>query len=239
MIARSLLNNATRPSKRGMKFQFNRKTSDDCLLVRYSVQVLNFEFEDLAEILSMDPEDVKKMYYGFKTKGNKEGFEALYNLFSIDKYIFLSYAYDWKENEGSISLDQPFPVHILGYNGKMTDERYWFQNGWFEQNFGNEHNVSVMKITFNYLSDYGFNRDDIVIASRLPEHITFKIHNVYMIQEEDGNIVPMISDNHIENGIITDKILFNAMNPDDKISFSQLESGYTMIGCIVWKAAMM
>ena len=201
--------------------------------------MLNYDLEELAECLDMELKDVQKLYYGFKNKGDEAKFDAFCESFNIDRYILLAYAHDWKKNAGSLSKDLPFPMRILGNDGNLSDERFWFQNAWFEDNFKSEDNVAVMKISDNTLTKYGFNRGDIVVVSRLPGDILCKTHHIYMIKEQDGSIFPRVSDVISVGGGKYNRILRNPMDKNDFIPFAPLPEGYAMIGRIVWKGGLL
>ena len=229
-----------RPGKRGTKLQFDRKMSDESLLLRFAHQILYIETEEFPELTGLSLEEVRKLYYGFKNKAAPETFDKLCELFHLDRHLLLSYAYDWKRNNGMLSRDLPFPILLMGSDGRLTDERVWFQNSWYEENFKREDNTTVMRISDNSLAPYGFNRGDIVIASRLPEHVLFKNHHIYMVQEKDESINPRVAE-VLSNGNTADyaRMLCNPLDKNDKIFFSPLPEGYTMIGRLVWKSCML
>ena len=147
MTKHNLLNRRSRPPKKGPKLQFDKKVSDEGLILRYCHLLLNFEMEELGELVGLDQEELRKLYYGFKNKAKTADFSEIYNEVNINKQILLCYAHDWKDHNGNISNDLPFPVQIMGNDGNLTEERFWFQNSWYEENFKDADNTTVMKIT--------------------------------------------------------------------------------------------
>ena len=214
--------------------------SDESLLLRFAHQILSFEIEDFPELTGLPPEEVRKLYYGFKSKVDPEAFDKLCDLFHVDRHILLSYANDWQKNNGTLGRDLPFPMPLTGSDGHPTNERVWFQNSWYEDNFKSEDNTTVMRISDQALAPYGFNRGDIVIASRLPEHVLFKNHYIYMVQEKDGSINPRVAE-IVSIGSTSDytRVLCSPLDKNDKIVFSPLPEGYTMVGRLVWKSCML
>ncbi len=240
MALRSLLNRMNRPGKRGTKLQLDRKMSDESLLLRFAHHILYIDIEEFPELTGLPLEEARKLYYGFKNKTSPETLDKLCDLFHIDRHILLSYAYDWKKNNGTLSRDLPFPMLLTGSDGQLTSERVWFQNSWYEENFKHEDNTTVMRISDHSLAPFGFNRGDIVIASRLPEHVLFKNHHIYMVREKDGSINPRVAE-VISIGSTSDytRVLCNTLDKNDKIVFSPLPEGYEMIGRLVWKSCML
>ena len=239
MTRHNLLNRVARPPKKGTKIRFTRKTSDEGLILRYCHLLLNYELDELAQLIGLDESEVRKLYYGFRNKAKEADFDRIYKELQIDKQLLLCYAYDWKNNNGIISSDLPFPVRIVGNDGNYTGERFWFQNAWFEENFRDRDNVAVMKITDNVLAPYGFNRGDVVIASRLPEHVLFRTHQVYMLREVDGGIYPRIADLQGAQGSGgAGRILMNPLDKHDVIPFSELPADVSMVGRLVWKSGL-
>ncbi|MBQ7585528.1 MAG: hypothetical protein IJU40_04690 [Desulfovibrionaceae bacterium] len=235
----SILNRRREPPKRPAKMNITKKTSEDGLILRFCHQVLNFELEELAQIMSMTPDEVRKLYYGFRNKAKTPEFDKIFEVLNIDREILLYYAVNWRDNDGTISPDLPFPVKVLSNDGSVSKERIWFQNLWFEENFKDVENVSVMKIIDNSLSPYGFNRGDFVIASRLTEHVLFRTRNVYMVRERDNAIYPRIAELYIDpKDNVTTRLLINPIDKNDTIPFSPLPEGVAMIGRIVWKSGL-
>jgi len=240
MPIRSLLNRINRPNKRGTKLQLDRKLSDESVLMRFCNQLLYFEFEEIAEMSGVPYENIRKLYYGFRNKADEHTFDKICELFNVDKYMLLSYAHSWQKGNGAFSRDLPFPMRLISFDGTLTEERVWFQNGWYEENFHLETNTSVMRISDHSLAPYGFNRGDIVIASRIPEHLVFKTHHIYMVQEKDGSIYPRVAEVvNIGNSSDFSRMLCNPIDKNDKILFSPLPDGYTMIGRLVWKSGLL
>ena len=220
------------------RLPFDRKVSDECLVLRFCHQVFNISIHDLAIILDFSDDVVKKMYYGSRNKDKIGEFVKLYTYLDMDREILLYYIHEWK-NTGNLPYDLPLPIPILGSDGKITKERYWFQRGWFQENFKHEDSISVMRITDNSLATYGFCRGDIVIASRLPEHMLFRTQYVYMLQERDGGIYPRVSDLSSVKNDESNRILKSSIDPNDQISFAPLPTGVVMIGRIVWKSSLL
>ena len=239
MIVNNILGQSSDSPKKGTKLQFERKTSQEGLILRYCHQALNFEIEELSEIIGLSDDETRKLYYGFRNKIKAGNFDKIYEILNIDKDILLYYANDWKDHYGKISPDLPFPIKMLSNDGTITSERYWFQNAWFEENFKDPNNVSVMRITDNSLSPYGFSRGDVVIASRLPEHVMFRTRNVYMVRERDNGIYARVAElSGAGNDNTVTRLLINPMDKNDNILFSPLPNGVSMIGRLVWKSGL-
>ena len=236
----NLLNTVGRPSKRGSKIQFDRKISDVSLIFRYCHLMLHMDQGQIEQLTGLDPETVQKLYYGFKNKVPEGTFDKLSEYLNLDYTLLLSYAKDWKKNHGGVSKDLPFPVRLMLIDGTPSSERFWFQHGWFVENFKDTENISVFKLPDNSLSTYGFNRDDVVLASRLPEHVVFMTHHIYMIKERDGCIYPRIAE-VVSSGIGNDfmRLLCNPLDKSDRIPFAPLPDDFSMIGRLIWKSGFM
>ena len=235
----SLLNRIPRPLQRGTAFNYNRTVSDDGLILRYCYQLLNFEMDEMAKLLEIDIEEMRKLYFGIRAKNKDAQFEKLLAEVPVERYYLLMHAHDWVRNSGSLSRDLPFGMRIMGNDGVLTEERYWFQSAWFLENFKDEDNVTVMKILDSSLNSHGFNRDDVVIVSRLPEHLVFRAHSVYMVGEADGSIYPRIGELLNEKGSEGKvRSLVNPVDKSDVIPFT-LPEGCKMIGKIVWRSGLL
>ncbi|MBR4607347.1 MAG: hypothetical protein IKO41_14120 [Lachnospiraceae bacterium] len=219
------------------KIQFDRKISDVSLILRYCNIVRHMDYEVLQELLGQDAETMRKLFYGFKNKVPIETFDNLCAKLNLDYLMLLSYARDWKDNRGIASTDLPFPIRLQLSDGTESEERFWFQNGWFEQNFGSTENVSVFRLADNSLATYGFSRGDVVLASRLPEHVIFMSRHVYMVKERDGCIYPRVAEVFTTDTVSggNTRILCNPLDKSDHIPFSPLPENFVMIGRLVWK----
>ncbi|MCR5814103.1 MAG: helix-turn-helix transcriptional regulator [Desulfovibrio sp.] len=211
------------------------------MILRYCDHMLHFDHEMIEKLTGLDAETVQKIYYGFRNKVPANTFDKLCALLNLDYMMLLSYAKDWQRNRGGISKDMPFPVRLMLSDGNMSSERFWFQHGWFEETFQSVENISIFKLPDNSLSTYGFNRDDVVLASRLPEHVVFMIHHIYMIRERDGCIYPRVAEVYSPGVTKSDylRLLCNPLDKSDRIAFAPLPEHFSMIGRLVWKSGFM
>lgn len=235
MTEENISKNIMKPSKKAGKIQFDRKMSDVCLILRYCNLARHMDYATIQELVGLDAETMQKLFYGFKNKVPDGTLDRLCECLHLDYMMLLSYARDWKKNHGVSSKDLPFPVCLQLSDGTVSSERFWFQNGWFEDNFTNVENVSVFKLADNSLSTYGFNRNDVVLASRLPEHVVFMTHHIYMVRERDGCIYPRVAEVFATGVNDYTRLLCNPLDKSDHIPFSPLPENFFMEGRLVWK----
>lgn len=236
----SLLSGNTTPAPSGKltKVPAEKKLSDECLILRYCMQVLKMSINEIGDILGFSEATMKKMYYGYRNKAGIGEFNKLYEALGIDKEVLVMYVHNWRDNNGSMDPDLPFYLYFLGNDGNPTKERFWFQYEWFRDNFRDEKYVSLIRLEDNSIASYGFCRGDIVIASRLPEHILFRTRCVYMLRERDGGIYPRIAEIPSRTGDEPNRVLRSAIDSNDELSFDSLPAGVTLLGRLVWKSGM-